>query len=87
VLPPSTISWAAGQPVVASVERILDDLIEIDPSGEAFHLPTARNGSHFLEDTSLINVRIFAVAICTVDDAFDYWHMHAEDTWMEMSSC
>ncbi len=69
------------EPVIDVVEKILGDLVEIDPSGEAFRFPTARNGNRFLQDTSWINIRVFASALSTVADAFDFWHEIAVDTW------
>ncbi len=74
-------------PVVAAVQKTLANLVEMDPTGEAFRFPTARDGSPFLQDTALINVPVFAKQLIVVDKAFDYWHYTAYDAWQAQFEC
>lgn len=69
------------EPVLGFVDRVLADLVEIDPTGEAFRFPSARSGNLFLQDMSVINVEVFGKAMTTVADAFDYWNGRAEELW------
>ena len=55
------------------VEKVLTDLVALDPNGQAFRFPSARNGKLFLQDTSIINLEVFANAMSFVAVAFDYW--------------
>ena len=62
------------------VDHVIHDLVEIDPTGEAFRFPESRKGNKFLQDTSLINVRVLADSLEPVEGAFDSWVGIAE--WM-----
>src|SRR5262249_22271925 len=42
------------------IEGKLKELVEIDPNGETFRYPEARDTTPHLQDTSLINVEVFA---------------------------
>ncbi|MBK7600318.1 MAG: hypothetical protein IPJ07_18095 [Acidobacteria bacterium] len=64
---------------VPSVDKILADFTEIDPSGEVFRFPESRRGQKHLEETSIINVEVFAQAMATLDEIFDFWfHVTSE---------
>ena len=69
------------EPVLGLVDRVLADLVEIDPTGEAFRFPAARSGNLFLQDMSVINVEVFGAAMKTVADAFDYWYWRTTELW------
>ena len=58
---------------IESVDRILKDFVEIDPSGEAFRFPHARDGAPFLQESSHINIAVFAEAMKHVQEALEYW--------------
>jgi len=58
---------------VKLVDRVIRDLVEIDPSGEAFRYPEARDRSRFLQETSLINVRVLGETLEPVEEAFHEW--------------
>lgn len=64
---------------IGIVDKVIDDLVEMDPNGEAFRFPEARNGVRFLEDTSLINVRVLAEHLASVEETFDAWCMIADN--------
>ena len=36
------------------VEKVLTDLVALDPNGQAFRFPSARDGKLFLQDTAII---------------------------------
>lgn len=55
------------------VEKVLTDLVALDPNGQAFRFPSARDGKLFLQDTAVINLEVFADAMSLVAGAFDYW--------------
>lgn len=55
------------------VEKVLTDLIALDPDGQTFRFPSARDGKLFLQDTAIINLEVFADAMSLVTVAFDYW--------------
>ena len=55
------------------VEKVLTDLVALDPNGQAFRFPSARDGKLFLQDTAIINLDVFADAMSLVAGAFDYW--------------
>lgn len=65
--------------LIAFVDAVIMDLVEIDPDGQAFRFPHARNESKFLEKTSLINVEVFADAMDSVGEALDFWIYAAAD--------
>lgn len=67
-------------PAVDEVDKVLLDLVEIDPEGAAFRFPEARKGSRFLQDLSLINIPVFASALHDVGEAFECWHVIAIDS-------
>jgi hypothetical protein len=69
------------EPVLKFVDRVLADLIEIDPKGEAFRFPSARDGKLFLQDMSIINLQVFGEAMNTVAEAFDYWYWRTTELW------
>ena len=82
-----TDNWSLAKPVIIAhatsfdpeaslvplVDSVISDLIEIDPQGQAFRYPHAREGNQFLQDTSLINIEVFADAIDTVAEVLDFW--------------
>lgn len=70
-----------GEPVLAFVDWVLADPVEIDPKGEAFRFPTERSGKLFLQDMSVINVEVFGETMKTVAEAFDYWSWRATELW------
>jgi hypothetical protein len=45
--------------VLSQIESKLMELLQIDPNGETFRYPEARDGTPHLRDTSLINVEVF----------------------------
>jgi hypothetical protein len=55
----------------ADVDRILADLVEIDATGETFRYPRARDGSRHLEETTHINVEVFAEGMAVLKRFFD----------------
>ncbi|HKG46791.1 MAG TPA: hypothetical protein VKB02_08700 [Pyrinomonadaceae bacterium] len=57
----------------SEVEKVLTDLVALDPNGQAFRFPSARNGKLFLQDIAIINLEVFADAMAFVATAFDYW--------------
>lgn len=59
--------------LVPEVELVLRDLVEIDPSGEAFRFPHERWGDRFLQQTSLINTDVFADIVDRVAEVMEYW--------------
>ena len=59
--------------LAVETDRVLQDLVEVDPSGEAFRFPWARDQSRFLQDTNIINVRVFESAMQLLFEAFEYW--------------
>ncbi|MBI5573653.1 MAG: hypothetical protein HY919_03765 [Elusimicrobia bacterium] len=65
--------------LISVVDKILKDLIDIDPNGEAFRFPHARSGNKFLQNTSLINVMVLANTMNTVFDAFSHWDYVAQE--------
>jgi hypothetical protein len=67
--------------IVPAIDRIISDLIAIDPTGQAFRFPEARNGNRFLQDTSIINIEVISEAVDTVSEAMEYWHMVASEYW------
>jgi len=72
------------------VEKTLNDLVELDPNGMVFRYAEDKDGAMHLEDTSIINVRVFADGMkplseflesCCgwVDDLIDQRHEYMQD--------
>lgn len=61
------------------VEDILIDFIEIDATGEAFRYPTSRTGLRHLEQTTHVNVLVFADGMGAVCDFLENCYCWAVD--------
>lgn len=64
------------------VESILKDFVEIDPRGENFRYPEAKDGSMLLQDTSIINVEVFGEGMAYIANYLEgacYWVEHLEE--------
>jgi hypothetical protein len=70
-----------GAELLAKVDVILDDFVEIDPSGEVFRFPESRDGSRFLQDTSHINLLVFGQAMESLQEIFDFWFDTLTQLW------
>jgi len=69
------------------VEHILSDVVEIDATGETFRYPRSRDGKRHLEDTTHINVEVFAdgmIALTTFFDGVYCWATEMLDQELEM---
>lgn len=58
------------------IEQKLYEFIQIDPYGETFRYPEARDGSLQLQETSLINLEVFGEEMKLLSDFFEgcmYW--------------
>src|SRR5579884_3110751 len=71
-----------GRDLVKQINKILRDFLHIDPTGEAFRYPIARVGSAFLQDTSIINIEIFAKTMIYVAETFEYWFDMVDEYWV-----
>jgi hypothetical protein len=70
---------AADAKTLDSVEEKLKEIVEIDPNGETFRYPKAKDGKMHLQETSIINAEVFAEEMqglveffenaCTIADA------------------
>ena len=71
------------------VDRVIDDLLDIDPTGVVFRYPTAKDGAWYLQGVSLINVGNLAEAIEQTKEAFDWWDFTAGRLWDQLceSTC
>ena len=69
--------------LIPLVDAVISDLIEIDPDGQAFRYPHARTGSRFLQETSLINIKVFADAIDMIAEVMDSW-IYTASTLLEV---
>lgn len=67
------------------VDRIVDNLIEIDPNGETFRYPTSRKGVHHLRDWKLINLGVLLDQIEFAEGFFDWCDCMADGIWEERS--
>jgi hypothetical protein len=67
-----------GNGSVEQFEKILKDLVQIDPSGEIFRFPVSRQGMLHLEDTSVINVLILRSAMLEAHDILETWARTAD---------
>jgi hypothetical protein len=56
---------------IETVERRLREFAEIDPQGECFRYPEAKDGSPYLRDTSLISIEVFGSQIDEVASFLD----------------
>jgi hypothetical protein len=63
------------------IDRILSDFLEIDPTGQAFRFPTNRDGNLFLQETSVINIKVMSESMSTVAEVFDFWSWGADCLW------
>jgi len=63
------------------IDRILHDFLEIDPTGQAFRFPTARDDSLFLLETSVINIKVMSESMSILAEAFDFWRWGADCLW------
>lgn len=66
---------------IEDVESLLENFIEIDPRGENFRYPEAKDGCRVLQNTSLINVEVFGEKMAFLAQFFEgahYWadHLH-----------
>jgi hypothetical protein len=55
-----------------SITKFVNNLVEIDPKGEAFRYPHARDRVKFLQETSIINVETFVNAFRPVQEGFEF---------------
>ena len=74
--------FSLGFDAVDLVERIIKDVVEIDPSGEIFRFPYSRKHDLHLTEQSLINVLVLESAIGELLDVFVRWD-HIYDDRME----
>lgn len=56
----SRLDGSAEPSELDQIEKTLRDLVEFDPNGMVFRYPEDKEGTMHLEDTAIINVRIFA---------------------------
>lgn len=63
---------------VPPIDALLRDFSEIDPTGEAFRFPSARDQSMFLQRTSHINIVIFGEAMDFAAATFEFWFITAQ---------
>jgi hypothetical protein len=71
--------------LISTVETILNDLVEIDPKGEAFRFARGRHGERHLQKTSLINLDVLTQAMEYVRDALYHWHRVGRDISVKAS--
>lgn len=71
--------FSLGFDAVDLVERIIKDVVEIDPSGEIFRFPYSKKHDLHLADQSLINVLVLENAIGELLDVFVRWGHIYED--------
>jgi len=65
-----------GSELLDRVQSTLIEFIEIDPRGESFRYPLDRDGNRLLQETSLINVEVFAAKMEFMAQFFEgagYW--------------
>jgi hypothetical protein len=62
-----------------SIDRILADLVEIDATGETFRYPRARDGSRHLEETTHINIEVFAEGMAVLKRFLEGCHCWASE--------
>jgi hypothetical protein len=65
--------------LIDEVDTILKDFLAIDPDGQRFRFPEARDGQSHLQDISLVNLVVFDEAMAKVVSAFDFWLDRLED--------
>jgi len=68
------------------IEKTLNDLVEFDPNGMVFRYPEDKEGAMHLEDTTIINVRIFADGMKSLGDFLENcsgWVDHLIDQQQE----
>ncbi len=64
---------------LSQIESKLKELLQIDPNGETFRYPEAKDGTPHLQDTSLINVEVFGEEMAFLAQFFEgscYWADH-----------
>lgn len=66
---------------IAFVEKVLDDIIEIDSNGQSFRFPILRNGDFSLKEISHINVKVFHDTMLEIKRCFEYWFNLLEIIW------
>lgn len=74
---------------IEQVEGKLTEFIQIDPNGETFRYPEARDGTRHLQDTSLINVEVFGEGMAYVATFLEGccdWADHLYEQKCEMAS-
>jgi hypothetical protein len=74
--------FSLGSDAIDLVERIIKDVVEIDPSGEIFRFPYSKKHDLHLAEQSLINVLVLESAIGELLDVFVRWD-HIYDDRME----
>ena len=67
------------------VEKVLADFVQLDPKGETFRFPEDTHGNPHLQDTSIINVEVFASAMEKVHEAFEFWFDVTSILWNDLS--
>ncbi len=64
--------------LIFQVDQIINDFVDIDPTGEVFRFPIDRQKSPHLQDTPLINVLVLGKAMSQLARIFEYWDSIAE---------
>lgn len=66
---------------VSRVDAALKDIVEIDPRGENFRYPLAKDGTRVLQDTSLVNVEVFGAEMDFIAKFFEGCCCWADHLW------
>jgi hypothetical protein len=66
---------------IKRVEAALKDIVELDPNGENFRYPLAKDGTRVLQDTSIVNVEVFGTEMDFVARFFDGCCAWADHLW------
>jgi hypothetical protein len=64
----SRLEGSAEPSELDQIEKTLKDLVEFDPNGMVFRYPEDKEGAMHLEDTNIINVRVFADGMKPLSD-------------------
>lgn len=64
----SQLDGSAQPSELERIEKTLNDLVEFDPYGVVFRYPENKEGAMHLEDTAIINVKIFADGMKVLSD-------------------
>lgn len=67
--------------IIAEIDELIDNLLEIDPNGEVFRYPSSKMGQGFLLDQGVISIERLSKAMARAREIFEAWDLQVGLMW------